>query len=426
MRVINRSIQKALVCLLVMVTGYRQVAAQTTTISNNGRYYCVNRPIGGNSATEDGAGPNYILLHQAYNGTLLDDHLIMGKITGIRGTTSSWNRKWTVEVNTASAYDGDRGSILTYNESQDVALVTLTYGGAKYLAIQIMNGSSMSGFSFTGYVYNESLTLVTDDAVSNVQEFTALDPLSIQGALYVGDRIGVGTSSPAANLHVVGNGVSTDGGNDFRYSGNAIIQANSDVRSATNGASLEFAIPAGGGDNFWGQGRIITVAGNQNNADATGKMILGTRRSFDKLGTGAQWYYGDDIVIDGSGNVGIGTTDPKGYKLAVAGNMIATEVTVKLQAQWPDYVFDSAYTPQSLAQVAQFIKDNKHLPNVPSAEEVKKAGVNLGDNQAVLLKKIEELTLYAIKQDATIQSLEEKMQHLEKLVKAATTVTTKN
>ena len=99
----------------------------------------------------------------------------------------------------------------------------------------------------------------------------------------------------------------------------------------------------------------------------------------------------------------IGTTDPKGYKLAVAGNMIAEKVKVKLQTGWPDYVFDSSYSLLPLAQIEAFIQANKHLPEIPSATT---EGIDVGNTQALLLKKVEELTLYLIDQNKRIEKLE--------------------
>lgn len=150
------------------------------------RSYYTNRSISGQ--TEDGQGTNYLLLHKIYTGTLLADHFVMGKITAIRGNAASWNRKWTVEVNTSSAYNANRGSIISYNEA--ATLVTLTYNAQSYLAVSIANSSALFNFSFTGYAQNDSLKIVYDNNVSNVQPFTTtLDPIIIQG------NVGIGTTS---------------------------------------------------------------------------------------------------------------------------------------------------------------------------------------------------------------------------------------
>jgi hypothetical protein len=95
-----------------------------------------------------------------------------------------------------------------------------------------------------------------------------------------------------------------------------------------------------------------------------------------------------------SGNVGIGTTNPS-EKLSVNGNIRSRKVIVT-QNGWADYVFNDGYRLRPLTQVESYIKENKHLPEIPTAKEVEKNGVDLGETQALLLKKIEELTLYMI------------------------------
>jgi hypothetical protein len=100
--------------------------------------------------------------------------------------------------------------------------------------------------------------------------------------------------------------------------------------------------------------------------------------------------------IASTGNVSIGTHNPQGYKLAVAGNVIAESVKVALQGNWPDYVFKPNNKLRSLAEVEKFVQENNHLPEMPSEEEVQKEGINLGQMDAKLLQKIEELTLYMI------------------------------
>jgi hypothetical protein len=124
------------------------------------------------------------------------------------------------------------------------------------------------------------------------------------------------------------------------------------------------------------------------------------------------------INVNELGNVGIGvSTVPNNYKLAVAGAIIATKVTVKIQANWPDYVFNKNYELPSLQSVESFIKTNNHLPGVPSAEEVKEKGIDLGDNQTILLKKVEELTLYIIDQDKKIVKLQAEKDELKNMQK---------
>ena len=100
-----------------------------------------------------------------------------------------------------------------------------------------------------------------------------------------------------------------------------------------------------------------------------------------------------DVFVDG--NIGIGTTDTKGYKLAVNGKILAQEVKVEV-SPWPDYVFSKSYQLSTLLETEKHIKEKGHLPGIPSAEEVKANGIDLGEMDAKLLQKIEELTLHLI------------------------------
>lgn len=119
------------------------------------------------------------------------------------------------------------------------------------------------------------------------------------------------------------------------------------------------------------------------------------------------------ILQNGGGNVGIGVVDTKGYRLAVAGNAIAESVTVKMQGSWPDYVFSDDYKLSSLTETEKSIKENGHLPGIPSAEEVKTNGIDLGTMNSKLLQKIEELTLYLIEQSKEIKNMKEEIRILK-------------
>ncbi len=103
------------------------------------------------------------------------------------------------------------------------------------------------------------------------------------------------------------------------------------------------------------------------------------------------------MTITGSGNIGIGTPSPD-EKLSVNGKIRAKEVKVEATG-WPDYVFAPSYKLMPLQEVEKFVQVNNHLPGVPPAKQVEKEGLELASNQMMLLKKIEELTLYIIEQE---------------------------
>jgi hypothetical protein len=102
--------------------------------------------------------------------------------------------------------------------------------------------------------------------------------------------------------------------------------------------------------------------------------------------------------------------------MRVNGTITATEVTVKTDV-WADYVFKPSYKLMPLNQVEQFVKTNNHLPEIPSAAEVQKDGLSLGEMQNKLLQKVEELTLYMIEQQKTINQQNAKIEELEKKLK---------
>lgn len=125
-------------------------------------------------------------------------------------------------------------------------------------------------------------------------------------------------------------------------------------------------------------------------------------------------FYTDALVIKGSNaNVGIGTSNPDS-KLTVAGNIHAQEVKITMNAGTvPDYVFANDYKLKSLNEVEQYINKNSHLPEVPSAQEIEKNGLMMAEMNMNLLKKIEELTLYMIEQNKSIEDLKKEIESLK-------------
>lgn len=112
------------------------------------------------------------------------------------------------------------------------------------------------------------------------------------------------------------------------------------------------------------------------------------------------------------GDVGIGTTNTRGYKLAVNGNIRAKEIVIEA-SPWPDYVFKKNYNLPTLEEVEEYINQNGHLKNIPNEADVKENGISLGEMNAKLLQKIEELTLYTIQQENHLKLLNAKIEMLE-------------
>lgn len=182
-------------------------------------------------------------------------------------------------------------------------------------------------------------------------------------------RIGIGVNTPTARLDVAGLGA---GSVDFKVNG----------RMKT-------------GDGASTMGGVFV-----NNTET---MLVG-QYDASKMGffNNGAWR----LITDSNGNVGIGTLAPDAL-LAVKGTVHAREVKVDMAgAVAPDYVFEKNYKLPSLDDIKSYINQHHHLPEVPSAKELEENGMNVGEMNLTLLKKIEELTLYIIEQEERIQALE--------------------
>ncbi|GAB3909982.1 autotransporter outer membrane beta-barrel domain-containing protein [Mucilaginibacter boryungensis] len=292
------------------------------------------------------------------------------------------------------------------------------------------------------------------------------NPINIQGTLSgigandismqaEGGNVGIGTTSPTSTIQVAsfntsypaayfynyaatgssrgliveGGSNSSDYSSDFRNkTGNSLLFIRGDGNVGMGTTSPNAKLQVYGTAVFSGNTANIDPAGGQslNYLANSGQALLGWNRTGGRGETdfisnqgagsiGGFTFYNHNnsnvetelLEIQGNGNVGIGTTDPAGYKLAVNGNIRAKEI--KVETGWSDYVFYPTYKLLPLADVAKYIKTNQHLPDVPSAGEVAKNGINVGETNALLLKKIEELTLYLIEKDTKDKEKDEKL-----------------
>lgn len=188
------------------------------------------------------------------------------------------------------------------------------------------------------------------------------------------------------------------------------FEVNGDM-SITNTNTLEFGKGIVGKE--MNAGKIGYNVFAANSLAIVGAGNSSTNRKVYIFAEGGTTFSGDAIVNTNAivnGNIGVGTyIIPEGYRLAVDGRIIAEELRIQNSAVWPDYVFDEDYPLMPLSDLEKCITRDKHLPDVPSAADVSQNGIAVGEMEAVLLRKLEELTLHIIAQDKRIQELELKM-----------------
>ena len=152
----------------------------------------------------------------------------------------------------------------------------------------------------------------------------------------------------------------------------------------------------------------VTIRANQNG----GYVGIGILLPQAKLDVNGNIYCRDNLYV---GLPDLNTTAQiSNYKLAVNGTAIFNKAIVKLYGNWPDYVFDDSYKLLPIAELQKYIELNKHLPEMTSAKETQKDGIDIGINQALLLKKIEELTLYIIDINKKVEAISNGNERLKK------------
>jgi hypothetical protein len=167
---------------------------------------------------------------------------------------------------------------------------------------------------------------------------------------------------------------------------------------------------------YWGS-MFVPNGGAQTNTitNAYGLYIT----NFPTNVTNRYGVYIQDVAASNyfGGTLTVGTTTvPAGYNLAVNGAAICTRMVVKT-FPWSDYVFQKDYRLPSLDSVALYVKEHRHLSGIPSADDVEKSGVDVGANQALLLKKVEELTLYLIEQNKELAAQKKEIKSMKKKIR---------
>lgn len=259
--------------------------------------------------------------------------------------------------------------------------------------------------------------------------------------LDVEGNVGIGTTSPTEKLQVNGN-IKLNNGSKLIQSSNGVYNELITASHGKGGGLMVNAIYAGSGNpqdnavyaiNPGGYGASAGYIDYDGNAkrwsffNSIASTAIGDPVAFKPIAIFDDSFISLSPIGDGSqfhilssGLVGIGTATPDS-KLTVKGKIHAEEVKVDLSVPGPDYVFEPDYDLLTLEETAAYIQTNKHLPEIPSAKEMEANGVQLGEMNMLLLKKIEELTLHTIEQQKQLNrqtKLEEKLEEMMKIIQS--------
>lgn len=326
------------------------------------------------------AGTTYGILSHAYNfGT--------GSVYGIYSNVGGQaGKKWSgYFVGGDFVVNGGKVGIGTGVTAPQAMLQINAEGNPANTEDNVNNGLSIKGTDQSLYMGVNSASHVS--YIQSIDYATACAPLLLNAR---GGNVGIGTMAPSQALNVVGKVAIAPSGtiSDEAYNGNLMITkptASGQYINLVRQGSIPWSIGTVYNDNTFAIG--VAVA---NDAAFTAPFLS----------------------INSSGNVGIGTANPQNA-LDVKGTIRATEVKVESVDKFADFVFEDDYKLPCLDEVKQYIDANGHLPNIPSAQEVKENGMSLVDMQVKLLQKVEELTLYSIKQQEQIKVLQAQLESLK-------------
>ena len=288
-------------------------------------------------------------------------------------------------------------------------------------------------FKQTGSAIVSKLTLqsTTGDKIFNIvspdgtkvsASFKASDTNPLAYLVPVEGKLGIGTYNPTTRATIIGSPTLAEN----------ILRIESTYLGNNNIAGIDCktfpAVGYGVGANFYGghrglrgiaEGQTFTGLSIGVVAGAIGVNNSGTRTALHANAYGglinwAGYFDNGNVYVRNDLRIGSGAiAGAAGYKVAIDGKVIAEELRINLSQAWPDYVFDASYDLMSLDQLESCIKKNNHLPGIPSANEVQKNGLIVGEMQSKMMEKIEELTLYILELNKDLIQVKKELEQVK-------------
>ncbi len=285
-------------------------------------------------------------------------------------------------------------------------------------------GDAGTGFGNNGFIMLGETTSNASNMVIDNNEIVARSGV-VAGTLFLQNNGGDLSIGARTTINANGEALKINGVNPFiqlyqnGVAKSFIQQSSNDLRVGVNGGNLTLdGVNVGVGTNapvskfhvagrglFRGAGEVLAIDGTSN--PNIGFYNNGTFKSFISQ-SASELYIGvnnANLRFDAPQIIVGGGVAANGYKLSIRGKIICEEMKVQLTGSWPDYVFDANYKRRTLTELGDFIKTNRHLPNIPPAAEIEKGGFDVGDMQKRMMEKIEELTLYILDQQKQIDEL---------------------